>query len=291
MNPKLLDEKYLKSLRVFCAAVEAGGFSAAEKNLNLSKASISRHIKDVEDALDAKLCTRGPSGFKLTVAGISALNQAQKALDAFAKIKPEVDNVKGTLSGNLNIGLVEKIFQEDKFDLAKILKDFKNRAPNVTTNIKILTFSQLNQSIRDRSLDIAIRGCYDEDPFFNYYPLFYEYQKLYVHKDSEQNAAQLPLVYRSHPFIYDLLATHHYKKGPTASGLEAVLCLIETGYYMGLLPEMYIERQRNASQFIEVKNTPVFKNTMCAIVEKYRPSSASIELFLDILAPQQKNSW
>lgn len=284
MNIKLLDEKYLKSLRVFCAAVEAGGFSAAEKNLNLSKASISRHIKDVEDALDAKLCTRGPSGFKLTIAGITALNQAQKALDAFAKIKPEVDNVKGTLSGNLNIGIVEKIFLKDPFNLADILQKFKQRAPNVTTNLKVLTFSQLNQAIRDRSLDIVIRGCYEEDPFFNYYPLFNEYQKLYVHKNSAKKAKELALVYRAHPFIYDLLATHHYKKGPSASGLEAVLCLIETGYYIGLLPEMYIKTLGDRTHLIEVENTPVFTNNMCAIVEKYRPQSASIEVFLEILA-------
>lgn len=283
MNYKLLDEKYLKSLRVFCAAVEAGGFAAAEKNLNLSKASISRHIKDVEDALDAKLCSRGPSGFKLTAAGITALNQAQKALDAFAKIKPEVDNVKGTLSGNLNIGIVEKIFKEENFNLALALRKFKLKAPNVTPNLRVMTFSQLNQAIRDRSVDIAIRGRYEDDAFLNFYPLFYEYHKLYVHQDSMADHKNLPLIYRTHPFIYELLTTHHYKKGPTASGLEAVTCLIETGQYIGMLPESYAEKILTITHIKEVPESPVFTNTICAIVEKYRPLSASIEAFLDLL--------
>ncbi|MEX5923870.1 helix-turn-helix domain-containing protein [Providencia hangzhouensis] len=38
-----------KSLRVFTSVAEAGGFTIAEKKLNMSKASISRHIREIEE--------------------------------------------------------------------------------------------------------------------------------------------------------------------------------------------------------------------------------------------------
>jgi LysR family transcriptional regulator, transcriptional activator for bauABCD operon len=53
-------ERDLRSLRIFCAVAQANGFAAAEKQLNMSKASISRHIREVEETLGARLCERGP---------------------------------------------------------------------------------------------------------------------------------------------------------------------------------------------------------------------------------------
>ena len=50
------DERDLRSLRVFCNAAQAGGFAAAEKQLLMSKASISRHIRQVEGRLGVRLC-------------------------------------------------------------------------------------------------------------------------------------------------------------------------------------------------------------------------------------------
>ncbi len=58
MHNKKLTEKDLKSLRVFISVAEAGGFSIAEKKLSMSKASISRHIREIEDKLGVQLCER-----------------------------------------------------------------------------------------------------------------------------------------------------------------------------------------------------------------------------------------
>ncbi|WP_241748242.1 LysR family transcriptional regulator, partial [Providencia rettgeri] len=56
---KKLTEKDLKSLRVFTSVAEAGGFTIAEKKLNMSKASISRHIREIEEKLGVQLCESG----------------------------------------------------------------------------------------------------------------------------------------------------------------------------------------------------------------------------------------
>lgn len=69
MKPRVLNERDLRALRIFCVAAQAGGFSAAENKLNMTKTTISRQIKSVEETLGAKLCSRGPQGFELTEAG------------------------------------------------------------------------------------------------------------------------------------------------------------------------------------------------------------------------------
>jgi hypothetical protein len=63
------DERDLRSLRVFCNVAEAGGLAAAERVLLMSKASISRHVREVEERLGVRLCERGPAGFRLTPEG------------------------------------------------------------------------------------------------------------------------------------------------------------------------------------------------------------------------------
>lgn len=280
MAYKLLTERNLKSLRIFCAVSEAGGFSAAEKTLLLSKASISRHIRDVEEALGVTLCERGPGGFRLTVSGVAALKHAQAALDSLSRIKPEVDEVRGLLSGTIRIGITEHVINK-QYDLPAILSSYAQLAPDVTPDVRVMTFSQLNQALRERSIDVAIRGRYEQDSFFNFYPLFEERQKLFTLVGNEDK--QLPLVYRSHPFVYELLASRRYQKGPTANGLEAVACLVASGGYMGVLPETYATEVWGYGQFVEVPKSPNFINIVCAIVEKFRPPSAAIELFIQQL--------
>jgi len=58
-----------KLLRVFMAVVEAGGFSAAQNELNVGLAAISKQISDLEIRIGMRLCTRGREGFGLTEEG------------------------------------------------------------------------------------------------------------------------------------------------------------------------------------------------------------------------------
>ncbi|HLB81274.1 MAG TPA: LysR family transcriptional regulator, partial [Dongiaceae bacterium] len=65
MTPKLNDID-VKLLRVFAAIVEAGGFAAAQAQLNVSPSRISTQIADLEARLGMRLCQRGRVGFRLT---------------------------------------------------------------------------------------------------------------------------------------------------------------------------------------------------------------------------------
>lgn len=278
-------ERDLRSLRIFCTVAEAGGFAAAEQRLNMSKASISRHVREVEEHLGVRLCERGPAGFKLSTAGVVAVELASRALKSLELIRPEIDAVRGVLSGTLSIGMVEHVITHADCRIPEALAELRRRAPGVQPELTVMTFAHLNQALRERRVEVAIRGTYKKERLFDYRKLFVEKHRVYAAKKSAPAARgrTLPLVYRPHPFVEQALAEHGFERGPDAGGLEAIGVLVATGNYAGLLPEHYAELVTRRHALVELSKGPVFSNTISAITEASRPMTNRVELFLDIL--------
>ncbi len=64
-----LGDVELRLLRVFATIVHQGGFSAAQASLGMTQATISTHMRHLEERLGLRLCERGRSGFMLTDEG------------------------------------------------------------------------------------------------------------------------------------------------------------------------------------------------------------------------------
>ena len=64
-----LSDVDLRLLRVFAEIVRCNGFSAAQASLGMTQATISAHMRHLEDRLGVRLCERGRSGFYLTNEG------------------------------------------------------------------------------------------------------------------------------------------------------------------------------------------------------------------------------
>lgn len=280
-------ERDLRSLRVFCTVAQAGGFAAAEHRLNMSKASISRHVREVEERLGVRLCERGPAGFKLSPSGVAALELASQALKSLARIRPEIDAVRGVLSGTLAVGMAEQLITHPACRIPQALEELKRRAPDVQPELFIMNFSAMGEALRERRVELAVRGMYDKDRVFNYRSLFVETHRVYAAKRPTRGKRnELPLVYRSHPFVEQALSEHGFERGPDAGGLEAIGLLIASGNYVGLLPEHYA----NLLALEPVPGGPAFPNTICAITEASRTPTRRVELFLDILGDLHRAS-
>ncbi|MBV7485380.1 LysR family transcriptional regulator [Bordetella sp. BOR01] len=279
------DERDLRALRVFCHVAQAGGFAAAEPRLLMSKASISRHVREVEARLGVRLCERGPGGFRLTPEGIVALNLATSALHALSRIRPEVDAVHGVLSGPLTIGMGEHSLTHPTCRLPEALRELHRQAPHVQPEILVMSFNELDQALRTQRIDIAIRGKYREDRDFAYLPLYVETHRVYVSSQVRRPAEQirLPLVYRSHPYVEQALATGRYQRGPEAGGLDAIGALVATGYYQGLLPTHYGELLQERFGLQLAAGGHEYSHAGCAVTLASRPLSHRAELFLSIL--------
>jgi DNA-binding transcriptional LysR family regulator len=278
------DEKDLRSLRVFCSVAQAGGFAAAEKQLLMSKASISRHVREVEERLGVQLCERGPAGFRLTPEGEVAVKLASSALRSLERIRPEIDAVHGVLSGCLSIGIGEHAISHADFQFPQALARLRERAPNVRPEISVMTFPELNQALRENRVDIALRGKYVEDGEFRYLPLFKETHRVYVSTlVGEQEGKKLPLVFRMHPYVQQAIDKWGYERGPAAGGLEAIGVLIATGHYQGLLPTHFGNLLAKRYPLRLQADSPAFSHPICAVTNPAHPFTHRAELFLKIL--------
>ncbi|HYS63395.1 MAG TPA: LysR family transcriptional regulator [Paraburkholderia sp.] len=279
------DERDLRSLRVFCNAAQAGGFAAAEKRLLMSKASISRHVRQVELRLGVRLCERGPGGFRLTPEGTVALDLASNALRALERIRPEVDAAHGVLSGSLTIGIGEHTLTHPQCKLPEALRILQQRAPAVRPEIVVNSFADLNQALLEQRVDIAIRGKYSGDAEFNYLPLYIETHRVYVSGRiaRKKESRHLPLVYRRHPYVERALSSGLYTRGPDAGGLDAIGALVASGCYLGILPTHYGQLLEKRFALRLQPNSPSFQHIGCAVTQAARPLSHRAGLFLDIL--------
>ena len=84
-----LSESDIRELRVFAKVVEAGGFSAAQIELNVSQSTISTHMTALEQRLGMRLCKRGRSGFSLTDRGQLIYQATQRLFAALDEFRSE----------------------------------------------------------------------------------------------------------------------------------------------------------------------------------------------------------
>jgi len=93
----------LHSLRVFIAVAEAGGFSGASRKLNLSPASVTRAVADLEEHLGVALFTRTTRVVRLTDAGASYLDDCRRILTDLDDADSAVAGVHATPRGRVTI--------------------------------------------------------------------------------------------------------------------------------------------------------------------------------------------
>lgn len=286
-NPRF-DERDLRSLRVFCAAAHARGFAAAEQRVHLSKASISRHIRELEEKLGVRLCDRGPKGFELTAAGIAALESGTRALEALDRVLPAIDSVQGVLSGPLYIGVTEHLMTASAFDIAAALEDLRVRAPNIRPEITVLPYWQLKGALRQGDVEVAIHGQYGDDRSLDYLELFIEEHRVFARQGfSHPLGKPVPLVMRAHPFVDQLLDSSGYAPGPAANSLEAVAFHLASGDCVGLLPTMYAQLVSTQVPLAVWDESVLLKTTICAVTVRSRTCSKGANLFLTLLQDQK----
>ncbi len=93
----------LKEVRNFVMVSRAGSISRAAIEFNVPKATISHHLRRLEDALEVELFIRQSRGLALTDAGKQFLEHAQAILDSCDVATVAAQRAHGTLSGTLRV--------------------------------------------------------------------------------------------------------------------------------------------------------------------------------------------
>ncbi len=96
-------------LRYFEAVAEDGSIRRASERLHISPSAVNRQILKLEDHLGTPLFERRPNGMRLTDAGQLVLRHARDTLHDFARLRGEIDNLRGIVSGDVTIATLDSL--------------------------------------------------------------------------------------------------------------------------------------------------------------------------------------
>ena len=96
-------------LRYFEAVAEEGSIRRASERLHISPSAVNRQILKLEDYLGTPLFERRPNGMRLTDAGRLVLRHAQTTLHDFARLRGDIDNLRGIVSGEVTITTLDSL--------------------------------------------------------------------------------------------------------------------------------------------------------------------------------------
>lgn len=243
----------LRLLRVFHAVVACGGFAAAELELNISRSTISRHIKDLELRLGVTLCLRGRGGFALTREGEQVYASAQKLMAATEEFQHEVDELHQRLTGSLSIAIFDKTASNPQCRISRAFALFDELAPEVRPEIHVEAINAIEQGVIEGRFHLGVIPNHRPSSSLNYYKLFEEQMYLYCageHPLFNAGKAQLaPAQLRKCRYVgigyhspnMEITRQLGQQRHATAYDQEAVAHLVLSGRYLGYLPEHYAE--------------------------------------------------
>ena len=96
-------------LRYFEAVAEEGSIRRASERLHISPSAVNRQILKLEDHLGTPLFERHPNGMRLTDAGQLVLRHARETLHDFARLRGDIDNLRGIVGGDVTIATLDSL--------------------------------------------------------------------------------------------------------------------------------------------------------------------------------------
>jgi len=119
------------SVTAFVRVIDSGGFSAAGRRLNLSKARVSHQVQALENALGVRLLNRSTRRISLTEAGRGYYERCMQILQDLAEADEAAGAQQGTPRGQLRIYCHENIARL----VAPVVIDFVTRHPEAAVDL------------------------------------------------------------------------------------------------------------------------------------------------------------
>ncbi|MGB3875261.1 MAG: LysR family transcriptional regulator [Shinella zoogloeoides] len=282
-----LGDAELRLLRVFASVVQHGGFSAAQSALGMTQATISTHMRHLEERIGLRLCTRGRGGFQLTEEGRLVYDAALELFGSLEKFQSRIGEAQGELSGNLSFGTVDAMISNRDLNLPGALAAFHAEAPRVHLEIDVAAPQVLHQGLLNGSYQIVLMPSVGSVmPNVRSQPVFSEMQKLYCadghplfdHPDADLTDALLEaqsFAGRTY-MLNETICGVNFNWAAATPHMEGTLLLLLSGAYIGFLPDHYAEEWvRNGRLRILAPERMTFEDMFHIAYPRNKPSRAA----------------
>ncbi|MFY1690270.1 LysR family transcriptional regulator [Plantactinospora sp. WMMB782] len=145
----------LQQMRYVIAVAETNSFTRAAERCLVVQSALSHQIARLERELGAKLFERTSRRVRLTPAGVAFLPAARQCLDAAERAVAEVAAAVGEVRGRLTVGLIPTVAA---VDLASVLRDFRQRYPEVRIDLRVGASEELVEQLKQGVVEVAFLG-------------------------------------------------------------------------------------------------------------------------------------
>ncbi|MDG3087769.1 LysR family transcriptional regulator [Vibrio hannami] len=290
-----LSDLDIRLLRVFMAVVDSGGLSAAEMELNIGRSTISRHLKDLEQRLGLVLCHRGRSGFSLTNEGQHIYESAQRLLLSIDDFRHEVNDLHQSLKGHLVLAMFDTTVTNPDCRVDQAIASYAAKAPNVAIDIHVVPVNEIEKGVLEGKYHVGVIPPHRRSASLEYMPLFGEQMYMYCgngHElfkvkrhvsDDEVMAQKYAGLSFSSPNMETGRALNLIKSAG-ASNQEGITTLIQSGQYIGFLPEHFADIMVKKGQMDKINNNRFsYYCEFTAIHRKSPKPTRIVQEFLDAL--------
>ena len=143
----------LSQLQHVLAVSEMGSLRGAGRHLGIAQPAITRSIRDIEHELGATLFERHAKGVRLTEIGKAFLARAHAVQAELVRAKDEVEQLKGRLSGKVNMALSTA---SSMALLPNALAEFRRRYPDAMLKISETFFAPIERELLDGRTDFYV---------------------------------------------------------------------------------------------------------------------------------------
>ena len=170
-------------LQYFLAVAREESISGAAEFLHLSQPTLSRQLKDLEEALGKQLFIRGNRKVTLTEEGMLLRKRAEEITDLMKKAEEEVSSSDETIAGNIYIGAGEsagnRILAKAAF---KLKQDHPDICFHISSGNSVFVMEQLDKGLIDFGM---IYGEVNHSKYDSVKANFTDRFGVFMRKDSE----------------------------------------------------------------------------------------------------------
>jgi DNA-binding transcriptional LysR family regulator len=286
----------LRSLTVFRALVEHGGFLGTQLALGMSQSTVSFHLRALEERLGFDLCQRGRKGFVLTERGQAVYDGSKSLVASISAFEGVLGELHHKVVGTLRVGMVDNTITDPRFDFPSVIRQCVQNSPDVEIKLTVTSPDVLMAQVATGGLDLAVIPRLDIPDGFDQIVFHEEMNSLYcghlhpLFKKGRLTRAEIEgseFVVRPYANNREL---HFFRKARVrahATNMEAQAAFILSGEFVGYLPEHYANHwvERGQMRTLMSPETRIVR-PFVIVTKSDTPSSPLQRLFIRGLVAQ-----
>lgn len=283
-----------ESYKVFYYVAFYQNITLAAKSLFLTQPTVSHYILNLEKDLNCKLFIRSKKGMHLSAEGELLYEHISKAFAEISSGEKQLNEYLNMEKGLIRIGASETTLRNY---LIPMLGKFKEKYPDIHLSIINSTWSQVNNSILDGTMDFAIMTTPFPDNDLHSQRLSNfgmaciagpAFAHLAEHPLSYQELVDYPLICMESGtsgrlYLETLFARHgiHLKPDIELSSADLIVPMTEQNIGIGFVPQSFADQAMPKHQILELTlEEPLPMRSICVLSDPHKQISVACQRFM-----------